>query len=347
MLEATTLDELLERWEELRTEGREASPEDLCAGRPDLLPLIRRRIEAIRAMDWLDTPPAEFLCPGRAERLAQGVLMPGQFKAPQTLGGRYHLEQLIAEGGFGQVWRARDDALERTVAVKLTAVDCLKEARRVAQLKHDGIVSVHDVGREEGFCFIVFDYVEGPDLARRMAERDFAWPDAAELTARVADELQYAHERGVIHRDIKPANILLDQQGNPLLADFGIAVTAAEMASEVVTTAGTMAYMAPEQLEGDEADAPADARTDIYSLGVVLYQLVTGRLPFEAHTLWGLRTKILTARPVPPDRLNPAVPASLSEICQRCLARVPDDRFPSAADLAAALRRVVPTSPAA
>jgi eukaryotic-like serine/threonine-protein kinase len=340
MDQAAQLDELLDRWEALREEGRTLSAEDLCAQHPGLLDLARRRIQAIQAMDWLDSPLADFPCPGRAERIAHALAAPSEFHTPPTLAGRYHLEQLIAQGGFGQVWRATDATLARTVAVKLTAVDCLHEARRVAQLKHQGIVSVHDVGRDAGLCFIVFDYVEGRDLAWQMAQRDFSWQEAAELVACVAEELQYAHQRGIIHRDIKPANILLDRQGHPLLADFGIAVTASEMASEVVTTAGTLAYMAPELLRADGQEPLADARTDIYSLGVVLYQLLTGRLPFAADTLWGLRARILDGGAVPADQQNPAVPAALAAICQRCLASCAEERYPSAAELAQALRGV-------
>lgn len=342
MNQAEQLDELLERWEALREQGREVSAEELCAAAPELLELTRRRMEAIRAMDWLETPNAELPpCPDRAERVARGTLTPNEFQTPQTLAGRYYLEQLIAAGGFGQVWRATDTTLERHVAVKLTSVDCLAEARRVARLKHQGIVSVHDVGRQEGFCFIVFDYVEGHDLAWQMEQRDFTAQEAAELVARVAEELHYAHQRGIIHRDIKPANILLDADGNPLLADFGIAVTQGELASELVTTAGTLAYMAPEQLQGSPTEAAADLRTDIYSLGVVLYRLFTNRLPFEGQGLWSLRARILAGDPLPVAQLNAQVPPALAAICQRCLARQPSARYPSAQELADALRRAI------
>ncbi len=339
MTQAERLDELLERWEILREQGREISAEELCAATPELLDLTRRRIEAIRAMDWLETPNAELPpCPDRAEQIARGAVSPNEFKTPQTLAGRYYLEQLIAEGGFGQVWRATDTTLERHVAVKLTSVDCLAEARRVARLKHQGIVSVHDVGRQEGFCFIVFDYVEGHDLAWRMEAHDFTWQEAVELIARVAEELHYAHQRGIIHRDIKPANILLDAAGNPLLADFGIAITQSEMNSELVTTAGTLAYMAPEQLQASPEEAVADLRTDIYGLGVVLYRLLTGRLPFEGSGLWSLRARILAGDAAPVVQLNTRIPPAIATICQRCLALQPDDRYQSAQELANVLR---------
>src|SRR5262245_20542571 len=288
------LAELVARWDELREAGRDVPAEQLAADAPELLGELREAIRRLRAMDWLDADSGGTALPAGAA--------PAPGRVPAVLGGRYRLERVIAEGGFSQVWRAVDEALDRPVAVKVTAVDCVAEARRVARLRHPGIVTIHDVGSAAGLCYIVFDLVEGDDLAGRLRGGPLPWREAAGLVAEVADTLHHAHERGFVHRDIKPANILLDGHGRPVLADFGIAVTRCELVREMVSTPGTLAYMAPEQLGGPGEVGP---RTDVYGLGVVLYQALTGSLPFREQTLWGLRRQILTAAPAPP-----AVPGS-------------------------------------
>jgi len=315
------LDELLARWDELREQGRDVSAEDLATDAPELLNDLRAAIRRLRAMDWLDDSTER---PPRAD-------------VPALLAGRYRMERVLAEGGFSQVWRAIDTALERPVAVKVTAVDCIAEARRVARLRHPGIVGVHDVGNANGLCFIVFDLVEGSDLEQRLHHGRLPWREAVAMIAKVADNLHYAHEKGFIHRDIKPANILLDADGQPILADFGIAVTPCELLQESVSTPGTLAYMAPEQLGGA---GQVSVRTDVYGLGVVLYQALTGRLPFREETLWGLRRQILTEQPESPRALAPEVPAELERLCLRCLAKDPQERPASAVELAAALAGV-------
>jgi eukaryotic-like serine/threonine-protein kinase len=325
-----TVEQLLARWDELREQGQEVAPEQLCADSPELLVHLKAQIQRLRSMDWLDTPmdepPVSYHGPGG--KAGRGLTVPA------TIGGRYRLEGLIAEGGFGQVWRATDTALQRPVAVKVTTLECVGEARRVARLKHHGIISVHDVGHEGGFCFIVFDLVEGTDLGRRIQESRPGWQEAARLVAEVAEHLHYAHEQGFVHRDIKPANILLDEKGRPVLADFGIAVTECELRHEAMTSTGTLAYMSPEQLT---TSGQVDARTDVYSLGVVLYELLTGRVPFTDWTLAGLRRRILSADPQPVRSFNGAVPPPLEDICMKCLSKAASDRYASARELAKAL----------
>jgi serine/threonine-protein kinase len=323
--------QLLSRWDELREQGQEVDPEQLCADAPELLDDLREQIRRLRSMDWLDTPVHEPPASSHGRAGQGGPAVP----VPATVGGRYRLEGLIAEGGFGQVWRATDTALQRPVAVKVTTLECVGEARRVARLRHHGIVSVHDVGHEAGFCFIVFDLVEGTDLARRLRQSRPGWREAARVVAEVAGHLHYAHEKGFVHRDIKPANILLDEGGRPVLADFGIAVTECELRHEALTTIGTLAYMSPEQLA---TAGPVDARTDLYSLGVVLYELLTGRVPFSDGTLAGLRRRILTEAPPPVRSLNGAVPPALEDICLKCLSKAAGERYASARELAEALR---------
>jgi serine/threonine protein kinase len=277
-------------------------------------------------MDWLegDSPTIVDDFPGDH----------GEAAVPAIVGGRYRLERLIAEGGFGKVWRAMDTALQRPVAVKITTLECVSEARRVAQLQHHGIVAVHDVGQEAGHCFIVFDLVEGTDLARRIQENRPGWKEAAQIVAEVAGHLHHAHEKGFIHRDIKPANILLNTSGKPVLADFGIAVTECELKREQMTSTGTLAYMGPEQLT---ANGQVDPRTDVSGLGVVLYELLTGTVPFTDLTLMGLRRRILTDAPQSVRSLNGEVPPELERICLKCLSKEASDRYGSAKELGEAL----------
>ena len=320
------IQELLACWDDLREQGREVPAEQLTANSPELLDELKREIQRLKKMDWLEGDPQTFADDLPDENAASAT--------PAIVGGRYRLERLIAEGGFGKVWRAVDIALQRPVAVKITTLECVGEARRVAQLQHHGIVAVHDVGQESGHCFIVFDLVEGTDLARRTKESRPGWQEAARIVAEVAGHLQYAHEKGFIHRDIKPANILLNTSGKPVLADFGIAVTECELKREQMTSTGTLAYMAPEQLT---ANGQVDPRTDVYGLGVVLYELLTGTIPFTDSTLMGLRRRILNDTPQPVRLLNGEVPPELERICLKCLSKKAADRYGSARELGEAL----------
>jgi serine/threonine protein kinase len=321
------VEELLARWDELREQGQEISAEQLAADSPELLDELKAQVQRLKAMDWLDRPVNE------TTASSNGQAGPGM-PILTTIGGRYRLERLIAEGGFGQVWRATDTALQRPVAVKVTTLECVSEARRVASLKHHGIVCVHDVGHEGNHCFIVFDLVEGTDLARRIKESRPGWEEAARIVAEVAGHLHYAHDKGFVHRDIKPANILLDEKGRPVLADFGIAVTECELRHEAMISMGTLAYMAPEQLS---AAGQVDPRTDVYGLGVVLYELLTGTVPFADPTLTGLRQRILSEDPKPVRSLNGEVPPDLERICMKCLSKEAADRYGSARELVEAL----------
>lgn len=260
---------------------------------------------------------------------------------PELFAGRYRRETLIAEGGFSQVWRAVDLASDQAVAIKITVQNCLAEARRAARLQHHGIVTVRDSGHQGPFCFIVFDLVEGGDLAELLAAGPLAWRRAARIVAEAAQRVDFAHRQGFVHRDIKPANILIGADGRVVLADFGIAVTQEELLNETLTAAGTLAYMAPEQLTGS---ARLDARTDVYGLGVVLYEALAGRPPFQATGLTELRQQILAEMPPAPSRLAADVPAELDAICLRCLAKAPGDRFATAAELAEALLQAAAAS---
>jgi eukaryotic-like serine/threonine-protein kinase len=269
--------------------------------------------------------------------------------------GRYRIIRRLGQGAFGRVYLAHDDDLDRPVAIKLSNPEriaypedveaFITEARILARLDHPNIVPVHDVGRtEDGLCFIVSKLIEGSDLAVRIGQARLSCRDSAQLVATVADALHYAHTRGLVHRDIKPANILIDAAGKPCVADFGLALKDEDF-GKGASLAGTPAYMSPEQARGE--GHRVDGRSDIFSLGAVLYELLIGKRPFRGDSAASVIQSIIIDEPRPPRQIDDTILRELERICQKSLAKRASERYSTAKDMAEDLRLFLQTTGAA
>src|SRR6185436_15641622 len=268
--------------------------------------------------------------------------------------GIYEVKSELGRGGMATVYRAYDPRFEREVAVKVLPSELLhsdpqfrlrfeREAKIIAQLEHSAIVPVYDVGEADGQPYFVMRYMNGGSLSDRIKAGGLTIEDASRILGTIAPGLDEAHAYGIIHRDIKPSNILFDKRDNLYISDFGIAKLSQAQSGNVTGSAiiGTPAYMAPEQAQGDEIDG----RADIYSLGIILYEMVTGRQPYEADTPMAVAIKHITD-PVPYIlNANPKLPEGMNAIIQTAMAKNRNDRFPTAVDMTNAVRDLARSEP--
>src|SRR6266498_2211208 len=284
-----------------------------------------------------------------ADESVAGVVDSGRFAEMLMDFGDYELFEEIGRGGQGVVYRAHQKSLNRTVALKVIGLGqwateahlkrFRREAEAAASLEHPGIVPIHEVGEREGTCYFSMGFIEGDQLDAVVRREPMSVRRAAELIAKVARTVYYAHEHGILHRDIKPGNILLDQEGEPHLTDFGLArlVETESTVTRTMEVLGTPSYMAPEQAVGN--NARVTGATDVYGLGAVLYQLLTGHPPFAGGTTFETVRLVLDTEPRQPRLWNPKVDRDLATICLKCLEKDPQHRYSSALALAEDLDR--------
>jgi serine/threonine protein kinase len=308
-----------------------------------------------------DTMPHPSAVAGLCSAVTTSVPEPGAWKngLPTRLPvwlGRYNLLQLLGQGGMGAVYLARDTQLERQVALKLPRLNpkegaeilerFRREARAAAKLHHPGICAVHDVGQVDGVHYLAMAYIAGSPLRELVKDGKPVPPRrAAAIVQQVALAMQHAHDRGILHRDLKPHNILLNEPDQPVVMDFGLARRITGPAEARLTASGillgTPAYMAPEQVVDAQKLGPA---SDIYTLGVILYELLTGRLPF-AGPLATMLAQIMFDAPPPPTEFQAELDPALVALCLKALAKRPEDRYPSMRDFATALGDYLPRTP--
>lgn len=287
-----------------------------------------------------------------AELQLASPLPPG---SPVSSFGSYQLIEIIGEGGMGVVYKARQRTLDRIVALKMMRSGSLasesevkrfrSEAQAVARLQHPNVVAIHEVGEQDGQFFFSMDYIEGKNLAEVIRRTPLSPERAARYVKTIAEATHYAHERGILHRDLKPANVLIDASDQPRITDFGLAKHIETDSDLTVSGAvmGTPSYMPPEQAAGRRKEI--GLASDVYSLGAILYDLLTGRPPFRADTPVDTLRQVLDTEPAPPRLLNAKVPRDLETICLKCLAKEPGQRYSSAQELADDLGRFLRREP--
>jgi eukaryotic-like serine/threonine-protein kinase len=323
----------------------EQTPEEVCHHCPELLPEVHRRWQRKRACDaQLD---ALFLAPEPHSPFGSPSSTPPSAELPRIPG--YEVLEVVGRGGMGVVYKARHVRLDRPVALKMLLTGAhasresrerfQREARVGAGLRHPNFVQVHDMGDQDGLPYFTMEFVEGGNLAQKLAGMPQPPRQAAALLATLAEAVQAAHRCGIVHRDLKPANVLLTADGTPKICDLGLArrLDGEAGLTWTGTAVGTPSYMAPEQAEArPQTLGPA---VDIHALGAILYEMLTGRPPFRAATAAETVRQVISQDPVPPSRLNGKVPRDLETICLKCLHKDPHLRYAGAAALAADLHR--------
>ena len=362
MSKSDTLDELIIRWEDL---GR-PSPEEVCKESPAQLEAFREAVRDIEEMECFlksfdstlhfgkkcqDLSSDEKELENRST-ISEYLKSDGKSDWESTKEqstrqlGRFRLIRCVGKGGFGEVWQAHHPDLNKMVAIKRPRKDrrfskdqlhqFRNEAEKVAQLRHPAIIPVLDVERDGDGWFFVSEFIDGESLCQRLASGPIPVEEAVPLVARIADALALAHRKRLVHRDVKPSNILVNNNGEPFLSDFGLALSEDEQSRESRSMAGTIPYMSPEQLRGK--NQLLDGRTDIYSLGVVLYECLSGEHPFKGKSQTALYEQILYKEVRPLRMINEAIPKELDRICSKCLEKEVGKRYRTCADLAEDLR---------
>ncbi len=261
--------------------------------------------------------------------------------------GRYQIIEELGKGSMGIVYKAHDPQIDRLVALKVLRQDrltsddfihrFLKEAKAIGRLSHPHIVTVYDVGEDHGTIYIAMEFLEGRPLNQVMGERRLGLREIIEIGIQAAETLDHAHQKGIVHRDVKPSNILLQTSGQIKITDFGIAHIedpSASVQTQAGEILGTPAYMSPEQV----MSRPVDGRSDLFSLGIILYELATGKRPFGGENLAAIFNSITQEIPSPPVRINPEIPLEFSQIILKCLNKKQEERFQSGKTLAEALK---------
>src|ERR1043165_350689 len=323
------------------------TPEEVCITHMECLQEVRRRWLRVRAL----ADDIERLFPSSRRALPRGAdrVFGEQASLPYIPG--YELDGVIGRGGMGVVYKARHLKLDRDVAIKMLRTGDHSSARELSGLvreggvravrKHPHIVQVHDVGELDGLPYFTMEFVEGGTLSQKLFGEPQAAMKSAEWVSALAHPVHAAHDRGIVHRDIKPGNVLVSADGTLKITDFGLARRHAGNGETVLTIAaarvGTPSYMPPEQALGTLA--AFEPTTDVYSLGAILYEMLTGRPPFRGESLAETEHQVITDEPVPPSRLNPKTPRDLQTICLKCLQKPPERRYPSARELAEDLDR--------
>jgi serine/threonine-protein kinase len=336
------LDELLDT---------DLTPEVVCRNHPELLAHVRHRWEQMRSLE----AQLDVLFPTPGPDSALGRPIESETTLPRIPG--YDVQAVLGRGGMGVVFKARHLRLNRFVALKVLITGAYaspeertrfqREAEAVASLRHPGIVQIHDVGDHDGWPYFTMELLDGGNLAQALAGKPQPARKAARMVTTLAEAIHAAHQGGIVHRDLKPSNVLLAPDGNLKIADFGVARHVNEEAALTLSGAriGTPSYMAPEQVVGKSGKiGPA---VDIYALGTVLYELLTGRPPFRADSVTETQRQVVSDDPVRPARLNPKVPRDLETICLKCLEKNPERRYATAAALADDLKRFQNNEPIA
>ncbi len=341
---------LLLLWQENRGQGRDLSAAELCRDCPELEPQLREKIRILRHRNGLpempEAPPDQQTrdIPSRKES-GETAAEETPRRAAQVPG--YEILSELGRGGMGVVYLARQTRLGRLVALKMildsghARSDDLQrfrtEAEAIARLQHPNIVQIFEVGERVGLPFFSMEFCPGGNLDLKLAVTPLPPQEAAQLAEKLARAVQAAHQANVIHRDLKPANVLLAADGTPKITDFGLARKLDEAGlTQTGAIMGTPSYMAPEQAAGLKQLTPA---VDVYGLGAVLYECLTGRPPFRASTPLATVMQVLEGQPAPPRLLNPQVPRDLETICLKCLEKEPRHRYATAAELADDLGR--------